>query len=177
MKKVLASIFVLLVLVSTGYSGTIYKWVDKDGVVNFTDDYTQIPPQYRNQVRKEELGEPTKVETPAPPPVSTQKSKTPEVDIFGMGEDYWRAKVQPWQKQLKEATENIGTINRKISDSLDEEAGKSLGRTQWNIGLAYRKQLTDERSKYEAQVREANEMLSKIAKEAEEAKANPDWVK
>ena len=177
MKKVLISIFVLWVLVSTGYGATVYKWVDKDGVVNFTDDYTQIPPQYRNQVQKEELGESMKVETTAPSPVSTQKSKMPEVDIFAMGEDYWRAKVQPWQKQLKEATENIGSINRKISDSLDEEAGKSLGRTQWNIGLAYRKQLTDERSKYEAQVREANEMLSRIAKEAEEAKANPEWLK
>ncbi|HYA90910.1 MAG TPA: hypothetical protein VEK32_05370 [Thermodesulfobacteriota bacterium] len=37
--------------------------------------------------------------------------------------------------------------------------------------------LKDERSKCEAQIREANEMLNKIAKEAEEAKADPQWVK
>jgi hypothetical protein len=34
-----------------------------------------------------------------------------------------------------------------------------------------------ERSKYEAQLREANDMLRKIAKDAEEAKADPEWVK
>jgi hypothetical protein len=177
MKKALMSIIVLWVLVSTGYGGTVYKWVDKDGVINFTDDYTQIPSQYRNQVQMEELGESPRVETPVPPPVSTQKSEGAKVDIYGMGEDYWRAKVQPWKKQLKEATENIERINRKINERVEEESDKRLSPTQWNMDIAYRKPLIQERSKYEAQVREANEMLSKIAKEAEEAKANPEWLK
>ena len=167
----------LFVLSQSVNGVTIYKWVDKKGVVNFTDDYSQIPSEYRNQVHKQEFGESTKVETPAPSPASTQKSKMPEVDIYSMGEDYWRAKVQPWKEQLKKATENIEGINRKISENLKEEAGKSLSRTQWTMDLAYRKQLIEERSTYEAQVREANEMLSKIAKEAEEAKANPEWLK
>ena len=99
MKKVLMSIFVLWVLVSTGYGGTVYKWVDKAGVVNFTDDDNQIPSEYRNQVQNEELGESQEVETPAPPPVSTHESEGTKVDIYGKGEDYWRAKVQPWKKQ------------------------------------------------------------------------------
>jgi hypothetical protein len=177
MKKALMSIFVLWVLVSTGYGDAVYKWVDKDGVVNFTDDYTQIPSQYRNQVQMEELGESPKVETPAPPPVSTQKNEGTKVDIYGMGEDYWRANVQPWKKQLKEATENIESINRKINQRVEEDANKQLTPTQWTMSLAYRKPLMEERSKYEAQVREANEMLSRIAKEAEEAKADPEWIK
>lgn len=39
------------------------------------------------------------------------------------------------------------------------------------------RQLIEERSKYEAQMKEANEMLEKIKKEAEEAKADPVWIK
>jgi len=34
-----------------------------------------------------------------------------------------------------------------------------------------------ERKKYEAQISEAKEMLERLSKEAEEAKANPEWLK
>jgi len=37
--------------------------------------------------------------------------------------------------------------------------------------------LMQERGAYEAKMKEANEMLAKIAKEAEEAKADPAWLK
>ena len=177
MKKVLMSIFVLWMLVSTGYGGTVYKWLDKDGVVNFTDDDNQIPSEYRDQAQREELGNSQEVETSALPPVSTHASEATKVDIYGKGEDYWRAKVQPWKKQLQDATENIESITGKINERAEEEAGKNLSPTQRNIDLAYRNQLLEELSNYQAQVRKANEMLSKITKEAEEAKASPEWLK
>jgi len=177
MKKALISILALWVLVSPGYGGTVYKWTDKDGVVNFTDDYDQVPPQYRNQIQSEELRESQKVETPASSPASAKGSKGAKVDIYGMGEDYWRAKVRPWRRQLQEAKENIERINRKIHERVEGEAGKILTHGQRDMDRAYRKPLIEERSKYEAQVREANEMLSKIAREAKEAKADPEWLK
>jgi len=177
MKKALMSILVLWVFVSIGYGATVYKWVDKEGVINFTDDYNQIPPQYRNQIQMEELRGSQKVETPASPPASAKGSKGAKVDIYGMGEDYWRAKVQPWRKQLQEAKENIARINRKINERVEGEAGKILSHGQRDMDRAYRKPLIEERSKYEAQIREADEMLSKIAKEAEEAKADPGWLR
>jgi hypothetical protein len=34
-----------------------------------------------------------------------------------------------------------------------------------------------ERGTYDAKIKEANEMLAKIRKEAEEAKADPEWLK
>ncbi len=167
MKKVLMSIFILCVLVSTGYGSTFYKWVDKDGVVNLTDDYDEIPSEYRDQVQKEELGESQEVEAPPLPPVSTRKSEDIKVDIYGKGEDYWKAKVQPWKELLKEATENIESITRKINERAKEEA----------TDLAYRNQLLEEISKYQAQVRKANQMLSEITRQATEAKASPEWLK
>jgi hypothetical protein len=54
MKKV---IFILLVFVfASSASATVYKWVDEAGVVNFTDDYSKVPPVYRESV--EEVGTP-----------------------------------------------------------------------------------------------------------------------
>ena len=50
MKKLL---LILLILVfASSASATVYKWVDKGGVVNFTDDYGKVPPDYRNKVEE-----------------------------------------------------------------------------------------------------------------------------
>jgi hypothetical protein len=178
MKRIL-SVILFFLFISMAYGANIYKWVDKDGVAHFTDDYSNIPAQYRNQVKTEETGESQKVETPtAPPPAaSVPKSEETKVDRYGQGEDYWRSRVSPWKKKLKEATENSEGISKKINARLEEQSGRLLTPTQWNMNRAETKQLTEERSKYEAQIKEANEMLSKIAKEAEEAKANPNWLK
>ena len=47
-------IFVLLFLFifASSASATIYRWVDEKGVVNFTDDYSKVPPKYRNKVEE-----------------------------------------------------------------------------------------------------------------------------
>jgi hypothetical protein len=44
----------------------------------------------------------------------------------------------------------------------------------YNAGL---EPLKGERAKYQAQVDEGKEMLKKLAKEAQDAKADPDWLK
>jgi len=47
-------IFVLLFLFISAScaSAAIYRWVDEKGVVNFTDDYSKVPPEYRNKVEE-----------------------------------------------------------------------------------------------------------------------------
>jgi hypothetical protein len=177
MRKNLISILIFWVFVSVAYGDVVYKWVDKDGVVNFTDDPTNIPPQYRNRMEKEEKGDSQEVEAPTPGSVSPEKSEGGRMDLHGMGEDYWRAKVKPWKNRLKEATGNCERLNENINDKIMEQGGKMLSPTQFDMKRAEIAQLKDERSKCEAQIREANEMLNKIAKEAEEAKADPQWVK
>jgi hypothetical protein len=178
MKKAMIGVSIVVMLFSTAHGATVYKWVDKDGVVYFSDDYSKIPAQYRDRIKTEETGEPQRVETPAPVSGSPQKTEQVRtVDAYGRGEDYWRARVMPWKKQLKEATENYESTNRKMNERLEDQSGKFLSSTQWNMNREGNRQLTEERAKYEAQMKEANEMLAKIAKEAEEAKADPQWLK
>jgi hypothetical protein len=50
MKKFLFILFMLIFASSA--SATVYKWADEGGVVNFTDDYSKVPPDYRNKVEQ-----------------------------------------------------------------------------------------------------------------------------
>ncbi len=49
--KIVFSILFMLILASS-VSADVYKWVDERGVVNFTDDYSQVPSVYQDKVEK-----------------------------------------------------------------------------------------------------------------------------
>ena len=176
MRKMLCGLL-SLTFVSFLYGATIYRWVDKDGGVHFTEDYNAIPDQYRSRVETKEEANSPRVETPTPSFTSPQKGKEPERDVHGTGENYWRAKVRPWKDQLKQGKAECEDVDRRMGGIAADESGKSLSRTQLSMGRAQIRVLMDEKSKCEARIDEANEMLEKIQKEANEANANPEWLK
>ena len=53
MKIVKMAILILLVLPPISHAADIYKWVDKDGTLNFADDLDKVPPEYRDKVKTE----------------------------------------------------------------------------------------------------------------------------
>ena len=174
--KMALLILLLLVLPSISHAAHIYKWVDKDGSVNFTDDLSKVPPEYRDQVKTEEVRDSEKIQSPTPGPASGQKTEGEKRDAKGMGEEYWRERVRPWKKQLKQAQEDYKNTNMKIEDGLEEVKGRFLSKTQYNFKRQELEKLMEERGVYEARIEEANKMLAKIGKEAEEAKADPAWL-
>ena len=177
-KIVKMAIFLLLlwVLPSISHAADIYKWVDKDGSVNFTDDLSKVPPEYRDQVKTEEVTDSEKTQTPTPAPASVQKTGEEKRDAQGRGEEYWRETVRPWKKQLKQAQEDYKNTNMKIEDALEVVKGRFLSKTQINFKRQELEKLMEERGVYEARIKEADAMLAKIGKEAEEAKADPAWL-
>ena len=50
-------IFVLsfLFIFASSVSATIYRWVDEKGVVNFSDDYSKVPPEYRHKAEEVDI--------------------------------------------------------------------------------------------------------------------------
>ena len=64
--KTLIFLFVAL-FASYGYAATVYKWVAETGAVNFTDDYSKIPQDYRNQVQTQQLQDYPSLEPPKSP--------------------------------------------------------------------------------------------------------------
>jgi hypothetical protein len=46
-------LFILLILVfASSASATVYKWADERGVINLTDDYSKVPPEYRHKAEE-----------------------------------------------------------------------------------------------------------------------------
>jgi hypothetical protein len=177
-KIVKMAIFLLLlwVLPPISHAADIYKWVDKDGSVNFTDDLSKVPPEYRDQVKTEKVTDSEKIQSPAPGPASVQKTEEEKRDTKGRGEEYWRETVRPWKKQLKQAQEDYKNTNMKIEDALEVVKGSFLSKTQYNFKRQELERLMEERGVHEAKMKEAEAMLAKIGKEADEAKANPAWL-
>jgi len=50
MKKLI--VLLISLIFATSASATVYRWVDEKGVLNFADDYSKIPPAYRNKVEE-----------------------------------------------------------------------------------------------------------------------------
>jgi hypothetical protein len=178
MKKLLI-LLIILIFTIPAYTATIYKWVDKEGRVNFTDDLSKVPPSYRNRVEKEERKDVKGVMTPSPPQAATREDEQEEgkKDIYGRDETWWREKVRPWKEKLKEATEKYEAAEKRYTEKSDELSRKRFGSpTQYKMNIIELDKMREEKEKYQAQISEANEMLEKLSKEAQESKANPAWL-
>lgn len=180
--KTVFLIILTLFLASSLQAATIYKWVDQNGVVNFTDDYNMVPPSYRDKVEVETRKDIPEERVPLPAQAVTPRGKEEEIrtDIYGRDEMWWRDKVRPWKEQLKEATENYEKAQKNFTKKSEEMSqtnfyGRSRSQTKWDVMELNR--LNAEKKKHEVQMNEAREAMEKISKEAKETKANPDWLK
>jgi hypothetical protein len=172
-------IFVILAvffLSSSLLAHTFYKWVDEKGAVNYTDDYNNIPAAYRGRAEIEWVHE----EGPIPPiqQMTPQRGEATRRDIYGQDETYWKGRVRPWKEFLTTAEANYERAHVSFMQKAEELSMRRFGsRTQYKTNIVQLDGLKEEMLKYADQIGEAKETLEKISKEAEEAKANPEWLK
>jgi hypothetical protein len=172
-------LLILLFFFSPSYGATIYQWVDNNGTYNFTDDYQKIPSVYRNQVHLKKMEDVPGMGPPAVPstPKAAPRKEEVKKDIFGLGEEWWRDKVRTWEGQLGEASENYEAANQEFLNESDKLILRKFGsHQQFKSTIIGMDRIREERAKYEAKVIEAEVMLQKISREAEESKADPDWL-
>ena len=178
----LFAFLLLFVLVTPVSAATVYKWVDEKGVVNFTDDLNNVPSAYQNQVEVKEYltegGSPlTTTERPSPSIAPAPKEEM-RADIHGRDETWWRERVRPWNELLREATENHERVQQKFLTRAEELSTRTYwSRSQYQIVAVELDRLKAEMGKYETQIMEAKEHLEKLEKEAEESKADPNWLR
>ena len=172
-------LLILLFFFSPSYGATIYQWVDNNGTYNFTDDYQKIPSVYRNQVHLKKMEDVSEMGPPALPstPKAAPRKEEVKKDILGLGEEWWRDKVRPWEGQLGEASENYEAANQEFLNESDKLILRKFGsHQQFKSAIIGMDRIREERAEYEAKVIEAEVMLQKISREAEESKADPDWL-
>jgi hypothetical protein len=172
-------LLILLIFSQPAYSATLYKWVDKEGVANFTDDLSKVPPSYRNRVEMEEKKDVKEEVVPRSPQPATRENEPEEIkaDIYGRDETWWREKVRPWKEKLKEATEKYEAAEKRYTEKSDELSRRRFGSpTQYKMNIIELDKVREEKEKYQGQISEANEMLEKLSKDAKESKADPAWL-
>jgi FtsZ-binding cell division protein ZapB len=175
----MASLFVW-VLLPPVHAVTFYKWVDKNGVLNVTDDLEKVPPEYRNQMEREVEEDISSAQSPTSsqsPAQSSEEVKEARKDIYGRDETWWREKARVWHEKLRDATAKLETVNNKIIEESEAISRKYWSPTQYKMNMVELDRLKEEKSKYQAQVDEAKERLKRLSKEAEDMKADPQWIK
>ncbi len=166
-------LLILLVFISPAYAATAYKWVDKEGVVNYTDDYGNVPPEYRGRVSTEVMEETPSVGVPTSPQATPQKIEEARTDIYRRDETLRREKVRFWKEQLLEATENYEYVYKQFMEQAESLVRVKFGsKTQYEIGSLALRGLAQQLEEYRAKIVKAEKMLDELSKEAEEAKAH-----
>lgn len=158
----------------------VYKWIDDKGTVYFTDDYSKIPSSYREQFKVEIRGDIQEEKTASEPQkiILGSKEERAKADLYRREEEWWRGRVRPWEQQLKEASGNYELTNKEVI----RESGKLILRKfgshqQFKSTILRMDSIKEERAKHEAQIIEAEGILERISREAEESKADLDWLK
>lgn len=177
MKKLLI-LLVLLTFAAPAYGATIYKWVDEKGVINFTDDYNNVPLALRNRVRIEEYVQQEGNAAPAQRTAATAKEEV-RTDIYGRDKTWWRGKVRPWKGLLREVSENYKKARKEYMEQAEGLSPYKFGRmslTQYQMLSSRLEVLSKEMETYQGQIAEAKGMLAKLSKEAKETGADPAWI-
>jgi hypothetical protein len=195
MKKRGLFILIGLILYSVISAGQeVYRWVDEQGIIHFTDDLGQVPEKYRDQVQKKKPPKESPLTQPTPPQPAPPQPLTPprgieagkelkstprEKDILGRGEEWWRAKVNEWNEKLNFAQRNYErTYSEWKSKEQELETSKFKPDSLKRKLKADAKALEEKTKDWEKQVDEAKNMLENVLpKQAQDYQANPEWLK
>jgi hypothetical protein len=168
-------------------SGQIYKWIDRQGNVHFTDNPSRIPSEYRINVEVEQVSPPNPLVAPSdepaqPLPADIEAPREPVAhapvrDLLGRGPDYWQQLAQQWSTKLLQYihdrdrlqleynyARSLASVTRHLFDRGRIQA--DIARLEKGIGEA------------EAQIQQAETMLrTTLPLEARRLGANPEWLK
>ena len=176
MTFLILSILIAIILASPLQAHIIYKWVDKNGIENFTDDYSKIPLEYRERINILYIHE--EVVLPPVQKMVPQKREEIRKDIYGRDEEWWKGKVRLLKGRLKEAEEGYEKAHEKFMEkAMELNRRRFVSRTLYRTIIIEMDRFKEEMIKYQSQIAEVHEELGKLYKEAEASKANPDWLK
>jgi len=167
--------------------GQIYKWMDRQGNIHFTDNLSRIPSEYRPNVEVETATLLAPLPTPrddaasAPPTESAAPQALPPApppkDRLGRGPDYWQQLAQHWGIQLQQHLQERDRLQLLYSYARHLA---SYTRDNFDRGKIYADSTRIEKAiaETEAQIKEAETMLhTTLPLEARQLGANPEWLK
>ena len=173
----------LIGLSSLAAAQELYRWVDEKGTIHFTDDPTQIPEKYRQQIETRKIQSEPSSQSSAQPPALQKGSPTEKPsdavprtrDQLGRGEEWWHAAVKEANDRLEAAQKKLDSAKASL-----EAAQKQLDEGRLKPKHVRRQEiwpLEKEIEGLEKEVAEARNTREKLQKEAEVYGADPNWLK
>jgi hypothetical protein len=161
-----------------------YQWVDEKGTVHFTDDVSQIPEKYQDQVKKKKIpDEPAPSSSIKSPPDKARSAPdaagVEKKDILGRGEDWWRDKAMEWKQKLTKAQKDYAVAQTALKAKEKELEDAKLKPRSFQRKLQDEVKVLEQKANDQKnQVDEAKNMLEKVLpRQAEEYRADPSWVR
>lgn len=165
-------VFILLLSASHA-SAEFYRWVDRDGRENFTNNPEKIPMEYRSRSLPFKTDE-ARVSVGDNPsdankmPVSIKENK----DKYGRGEEYWHKKSSDLRLKLRELQNEYDLVLKQLEDQ--DQKPKKLGSKKTKPHSSAEKK----KMKLEKEIAETRKMLEvDLPEEARRAEAYPGWTR
>jgi len=173
MRRYAVLVVCILALSASHSSAEFYRWVDRDGKENFTNDPAKIPLEYRSRSLpfKTDDGRVRVEDNPSVAnkiPVSIKEHK----DKYGRGEAYWHKKASKLRLKLRDLQDEHDLVLKQLeyqdqkSKKLDSDKKKSLSSVE-------KKKLTLEKDI--AKTRKILEV--DLPEEARRAEAYSGWIR
>jgi hypothetical protein len=132
-----AIIFVVLALFAVPSMAVTYKWEDKQGTINFTEDLGNIPKEYRKKAKivgEEEESSPVVTEevtegakgkeggVKSPPEEKLEQKKT----YGGRSAESWKNEFSEINRKIKTEEDELSFLKDRIKDSSKMRRGEYL---------------------------------------------------
>ena len=101
-------------------------------------------------------------------------------DIYGRDGGWWRSKVFDQREELQKAVKSYEKAYEDYNENVEKLGPSRFGRislTQYQMFSHKLDIFSKEMARHQGRIAEANEGLKRLRKEAEESKANPEWLR
>jgi len=173
MRRYAVLVVCILLLSASHASAEFYRWVDRDGRENFTNNPAKIPMEYRSRSLPFKTDE-TRVSVGDNPsvankmPVSIKENK----DKYGRGEEYWHKRSSNLRLKLRDLQNEYDLVLKQLEDQ-DQEP-KKLGSKKKKADSSVEKK----KMKLEKDIAKTRKMLEvDLPEEARRAEAYPGWIR
>ncbi len=173
-----AVLAVCLLLLSTSLArAEFYRWIDKDGKENFTNERQQVPKEYQS-IATEVNPDESRVSV-GTKPVTTRKPATSlkdHKDKYGKGEEHWHKRSEKLRKELAALQDKYDLVLKQEKE--DENKPKKLAAGHSSTSKKSKTSLDKKKSALEKDIaRKKRELEVELPDEARKADAYPGWIR
>lgn len=170
MRPVLLLAVCFLFFSAPAVSAEFYRWVDKDGKENFTNEPGKIPPEYRQQSSSVEVDS-ARVSIGDKPAggVSAKGAGREHRDKNGRGEEWWSRRAENLRQEIRDLEDEKALVLKKEQEQEQKAGGKkSKSRTNYQ----------QKKFQLEKKIAQARRRLEvDLPEEARKADAYPGWLR